>query len=201
MKEKQILVISHAGAEGKNPFIGEVNNAVLDHAKIAIQTRNLRFDLVLFAPCEPARITVAALVPTVPPVALIPLMMLDPQGEQMQKVLPLFSDLGLYGETEQIINHPLVHSLDSLAEAVGWEVDQKVSDTKADSVIVVVFPPITNLLISYLRCGEHGGSPWFEGVVLNDKFRSCEGYLLHDSMEGVTWLGGIDSRFPDKNRL
>jgi hypothetical protein len=193
MKTKTVLVLSHAGVMGTDPFSGDLDPNASSVALKSIQQNGLTFDLVLGSPCLPVLATAGMLANKVP---FEPIRMLKPDGAMMQDVTPIFKDLGMFPSPEEIGQHPLVNRFDTLAEAVGWQIDALIEARNPSSVLIIVFPPITNLVIHYLRCGENGYSESFKQVVLSDKFRACEGYLLNDVIVKGECSGSLDRRFP-----
>jgi hypothetical protein len=178
MKAKTVLVLSHAGVSGKNPFSGEPDPTALSRAIKSIHEQGLTFDLVVGAPCRPVHVTAEALAKGV---KFAPISMLNQEGSLMKDVRGFFDDLGMFPDHEQIERHPLVSRFDTLAESVGWEVDSLVEAHKPYSALVILFPPITNLLIHHL-CNVHGetteGRESARISLTTDRFYSCQGALL-----------------------
>jgi hypothetical protein len=192
-QKKYILVLSHAAIAGGDPFSGAIDEAALDRATGDAQRAGLRFDLALVAQCEAAHRVGAALAPEA---RVEPISTLAPRSAQMERVLPFYQELGMLPDFDRMASHELIHSVDSLAEAVGWELDSKLKLSPTGAVLVVVFPPITQLVCVYLRSGEKGCPEFFRSAVLCDKLGSCEGYLLSDTWVEGAHQFGHDLRFP-----
>lgn len=192
--KRHILVISHAAIDS-GLLSDEVNEEKLERAERVVEDLDLKFDLVAYAELPAAEKTFRRLAPDAE--VLLPITSLNPEREVFQRAKVIWDDLGMLAGMEAFCNHPDISLIDDLAGASGDELDKMFFEREVYTALVVVFPPLTNLLSMWFRCGVNGISEFARENFLTANLSSSEGFLLQDYYDNGSWMMGTDGRFPD----